>query len=70
MTSIEDLRALYDYIYWANGRLLRTVEDLTSEEFTRTVAGSYGAVRDTMVHMLSAEWGGWITAAEQSAVQP
>jgi len=57
MTSIEDLRALYDYIYWANGRLLRTVEDLTSEEFTRTVAGSYGAVRDTMVHMLKRRMG-------------
>src|SRR5206468_11213399 len=32
---------------------------LTPEQFTQTVAGSYGSVRNTMVHMLSAEWG-WL----------
>jgi uncharacterized damage-inducible protein DinB len=30
--------------------------ELTIEQFTQQVAGSYGSIRNTMVHMLSAEW--------------
>jgi len=59
MTSAKDLRALYDYGYWANGKLLEVVSQLTQEEFTQAVAGSYGSVRNTLVHILSAEWG-WL----------
>jgi uncharacterized damage-inducible protein DinB len=59
MTSVRDLQALYDYGYWANGKLFEVVLQLTPEEFTRSVAGSYGSVRNTMVHVLSAEWG-WL----------
>jgi hypothetical protein len=57
MTSLKDLQALYDYGYWANGKLFEVVSQLTPEEFTQSVAGSYGSVRNTMVHVLSAEWG-------------
>jgi uncharacterized damage-inducible protein DinB len=35
------------------------VSRLTPDEFTRSVAGSYGSVRNTLVHILSAEWG-WL----------
>lgn len=35
------------------------LQQLTTEQFTQTVAGSYGCIRNTMVHMLSAEWG-WL----------
>jgi uncharacterized damage-inducible protein DinB len=59
MTSAIDLRALYDYCYWANAKLLAVVSELTVEQFTQSVAGSYGSVRNTLVHMLSAEWG-WL----------
>ena len=59
MTSAKDLRALYDYGYWANGKLLDAVHTLTPEEFTQSVVGSYGSVRNTLVHVLSAEWG-WL----------
>jgi uncharacterized damage-inducible protein DinB len=59
VTSAKDLRALYDYGYWANGKLLDTVRKLTPEEFTQSVVGSYGSVRNTLVHVLSAEWG-WL----------
>lgn len=55
----NDLRHLYDYHYWANKKLLTAAKQLTPDEFTRTVAGSYGSVRNTLVHMLSAEWG-WL----------
>jgi uncharacterized damage-inducible protein DinB len=57
--TVKDLERLYDYGYWANRKLLAVVVRLTPEQFTRTVAGSYGSVRNTLVHVLSAEWG-WL----------
>lgn len=57
--TVKDLERLYDYGYWANHKLIAVVSRLTPEQFTRTFAGGYGSVRNTMVHMLSAEWG-WL----------
>jgi uncharacterized damage-inducible protein DinB len=57
--TVNDLERLYDYGYWANRKLLAVVAQLTQEQFTKTVAGSYGSVRNTLVHILSAEWG-WL----------
>ena len=56
---VADLELLYDYGYWANRRLLDAISALSNEEFTRDVAGSYGSIRNTLVHVLSAEWG-WL----------
>jgi uncharacterized damage-inducible protein DinB len=57
--NVRDLEARFDYGYWANGRLLAVVSQLTPEQFTRAVAGSYGSIRNTLVHILSAE-AGWL----------
>lgn len=57
--QVSELERLYDYGYWANGRLFQVIERLTPEQFTRNVAGSYGSIRNTLVHVLSAEWG-WL----------
>jgi uncharacterized damage-inducible protein DinB len=57
--TVEDLRTLFDYSYWANERVCDRLSQLTTEQFTQPVAGSYGSIRNTMVHMLSAEWG-WL----------
>ena len=57
--TVKDLERLYDYGYWANKKLLAVVSQLTPEQFTQTVAGSYGSVRNTLVHILSTEWG-WL----------
>ncbi len=57
--TVADLERMFDYGYWANGRLLEVLSRLTPEQFTQSVAGSYGSIRNTMVHMLSAEWG-WL----------
>ena len=57
--TVKDLEGLFDYSYWANRKLLGVLSQLTTEQFTQSVAGSYGSVRNTMVHMLSAEWG-WL----------
>ena len=57
--TVEDLKRRYDYSYWANQRLFDAVTHLTTTEFTRDVAGSWGSIRNTLVHVMSAEWG-WI----------
>ena len=57
--TVKDLERLYDYGYWANGKLLPVLARLTPEQFTQNVAGSYGSVRNTLVHIMSAEWG-WL----------
>lgn len=57
--TVTDLERLYDYGYWANRRLEPVLARLTPEQFTQNVAGSYGSVRNTLVHIMSAEWG-WL----------
>ena len=56
---VDDLERLFDYDYWANAKLFPVLATLTPEQFNRRVAGSYGSVRNTLVHMMSAEWG-WL----------
>lgn len=56
----DDLIAFYDYACWANEKLFGVVETLSDEAFTQEVAGAYGSVRNTLVHILSAEWG-WMS---------
>lgn len=58
--TAADLRRLYDYGYWANARLFQVISELTPEQFTQAAAGSYGSIRNTLVHVLSAEWG-WLS---------
>ena len=57
--TVKDLEVLYDYNYWANKKLFQVISRLTPEQFTRPVAGSYGSIRNTLIHALSAEWG-WL----------
>jgi uncharacterized damage-inducible protein DinB len=58
--TVKDLEVLYQYGNWANRKLFHVISQLTPEQFTQPVAGSYGSVRNTMVHILSAEWG-WLS---------
>jgi len=55
--TIDALRTLYDYGYWANSRLAPVLSRLTDEEFTRQLAGGHASIRNTLVHAMSAEWG-------------
>ncbi len=59
MRNVTDLATLFDYGYWANARLCDVLSRLPEGDFTRPVAGSYGSIRNTLVHMLSAE-AGWL----------
>jgi len=57
--TVAHLQQLYDYSYWANAKLFAVIAELADEQFTRAVAGSYGSIRNTLVHSVSAEWG-WL----------
>jgi uncharacterized damage-inducible protein DinB len=47
---------LYDYNAWANGRILGAAEALAPAEFLRDLGNSFPSVRDTLAHILGAEW--------------
>jgi uncharacterized damage-inducible protein DinB len=54
--TASDVRLLLDYHYWARDRLLDAVERLPPDQFTREMRGSFRSIRDTLVHIYSAEW--------------
>ena len=54
--TTDDVRSLYEYNAWANERILGACEKLSAEQFTRSVASSFPSVRDTLAHILGAEW--------------
>jgi uncharacterized damage-inducible protein DinB len=54
--TLQDLRTLLDFHYWARDRVLDAAEGLTPEQFTRDLGSSFPSVRDTLVHLYSAEW--------------
>ncbi len=52
----EQIRLLYDYNSWANRRTLDACGALTDEQFTRDLGSSFRSVRDTLAHIMGAEW--------------
>lgn len=51
-----DIQLQYEYHRWANARTLLAVSKLTAEQFTKDLQSSHPSVRDTLIHMLWAEW--------------
>lgn len=51
-----DLTLLLQFHYWARNRTLDAVAQLTPEHYTRELGNSFPSVRDTLVHLYSAEW--------------
>jgi len=56
MIPVDTLRELFDYNYWARDRQLEACAALTEEQFLRPMGSSYSSVRDTLAHLLFAEW--------------
>lgn len=52
----EVIRSIYDYSAWANQRILDTAAGLSEEQFLEEVGPSYGSLRNTFVHTMSAQW--------------
>ena len=53
---LETIRLLYDYTKWADGRMFEAVGKLTPEQFTKDLGSSLKSARDTVVHLVSAQW--------------
>ena len=56
MMDVADIQELYRYNQWANDRAFEAASGLTLEEFTRDLGNSYPSVRDTLTHVVWAEW--------------
>ena len=54
--TIDDLRILLDYHYWARDRLLAAVEPIPADQLTRDTGSSFRSMRDTLSHIYAAEW--------------
>jgi len=54
--SPEIARLLFAYDAWANHRTLGACAALTPEQFTRDLGSSFHSVRDTLAHILGAQW--------------
>ena len=54
--NVADFQLLYDYSAWANLRTLDSCAPLSTEEFTRDLKSSFNSLRDTLAHIVSAEW--------------
>lgn len=54
--DVERIRALYEFNRWASVAVLDAVSALPPEEWTRDLKNSFPSVRDTLVHILWAEW--------------
>jgi uncharacterized damage-inducible protein DinB len=56
MISPETFQNLYNYNYWARDRQLEACAAISKEQFVQSSGGSFGSVRDTLVHLAVAEW--------------
>jgi uncharacterized damage-inducible protein DinB len=54
--QLDFLTELYRYNRWANRKTLAAASSLDPENFTRALGNSFSSVRDTLVHILGAEW--------------
>ena len=52
----KDIQYLYDYNRWANARMIEAASKLTAEQFTTDLQSSHRSVRDTLAHILAAQW--------------
>ena len=63
------IQLLFEYDRWANNRVLQAASTLSVEQFTRDLGGSFRSVRDTLLHIISGEWG-WLTYWKEPFISP
>jgi uncharacterized damage-inducible protein DinB len=56
MIPLDALRELFDYNYWARDRQLEACAALSDEQFLHPMGNSFSSMRDTLAHMVYAEW--------------
>ncbi|MBZ5580179.1 MAG: DinB family protein [Acidobacteriia bacterium] len=53
--TLDDLKTLLDFHYWARDRVLDAAARLTPEQFRRDLGSSFPSVHDTLSHIYSAD---------------
>jgi uncharacterized damage-inducible protein DinB len=56
MIPLATFVELYDYNYWARDRQLEACAALSQEQFLRPLGSSFSSLRDTLAHVMGAEW--------------
>jgi uncharacterized damage-inducible protein DinB len=54
--NIHDIQTLYAYNRWANERLFAALDKLSEQQFMARVESSFPSIRETVFHVLFAEW--------------
>ena len=54
--ELNSIRQFYDYNRWAGRRTLTVASTLAKDDFLRPMGNSFSSVRDTLAHILGAEW--------------
>jgi len=60
--NIQDIKFIYDYNYWANGKILASASKVPQEQFVALAEFPFGAsrggsLRGTILHIVDAEYG-------------
>ncbi len=53
--QIQDIMTIYEYNYWANGKIQSASARVSPEQFMAPTGYSYGSLRGTLVHLFEAE---------------
>ncbi|MBI4466872.1 MAG: DinB family protein [Acidobacteria bacterium] len=56
MIPVAVFREFFDYNWWARDRQLEACAALTEEQFLRPLGNSFSSLRDTLAHLVGAEW--------------
>jgi uncharacterized damage-inducible protein DinB len=56
MQRTAEIQDLYEFNRWANARMRSAVARVSDEEFSRDLKNSYPSLRDTLLHIMGAEW--------------
>ena len=54
--DMKTIRLMWDYTKWADARAFDAVAKLAPEPYLKDLGSSMKSVRDTMVHLVSAQW--------------
>jgi uncharacterized damage-inducible protein DinB len=53
--TVDDIRTLFEFNYWAKARLMSVLESLSNEQFTKDLGSSHGGIHGTLLHIVGAE---------------
>ena len=54
--NTEDIQTLYKFNEWANNRFVQVIKGLSEEQFSSEIKSSFSSIRDTLGHIVGAEW--------------